>query len=164
MTIDAASVVDDDETKESAYLSRDEIGKLFELLRIYFPNAKKLGDERLKSAWLLLLEPYRPETVRQAVVAALRESVNLPDPQKIAVRCQALEPAEEPAKPPEPRGEGLAWMAPYIRRLAARCSEREADKLHAAGRLTWPEAEAAGMDFSAWSRACCLAAGEEAAP
>lgn len=145
-------------------MNRDEIDKLFELLRIYFPNDRKLKDERLKSAWLLLLEPYRPKTVRQAVVAALRENVNLPDPQKIAVRCQALEPVQNLVKKPEPQGKDLTWMQPHIRKLAARASEREADKLHAAGRLTWPEAEAAGMDFSAWSRACCLAAGEEAAP
>lgn len=133
-------------------MTKEEIGKLFELLKIYFPNARKLEDERLKSAWLFLLEPYRPETVRQAVAAALRESTYFPDPQKIAVRCQALEPVQTPAKEAEPRGNGLDWMAPYVRKLAARCSEREEEQLHAAGCLTWPEAEAAGMEFSAWSR------------
>ena len=81
---------------------REDIERLFELLKIYFPNSRKTGDKQLQSAWLRLLEPYSPETVQKAVTDALRGNVNFPDPQKIAVLCETAEPApKELAAPVE---------------------------------------------------------------
>lgn len=132
-------------------MNRSNVNGLFELLRIYFPNNKKLDSETLKSAWLLLLEPYSTDIVRKAVVDALRESTNLPDPQKIAVKCEAIEPAERPSPSIENQSD-YVWMIPYIRKLAAAVTEQEADEIHAAGLLTWGEAEAKGADFREWNR------------
>lgn len=72
-------------------MTKDDINGLFELLRIYFPNAGKTADNRLKAAWLLVLEPYEPQDVKRAVVEQLRSSPHFPDPQSIAVRCSRAE-------------------------------------------------------------------------
>ncbi len=134
-------------------MTRKNVDNLFELLRIYFPHAKRIDDKKLRSAWLLLLAPYSPGTVREAVAEELRRSVNFPDAQKIAVRCQAVEPtAPKPAPPEEKRPCGCDWMLPYIRKLAAAVSEAESDKLHAAGFQTWTEAEECGIPFPDWNR------------
>lgn len=76
-------------------MTRDDTEKLFELLAIYFPNNQKARSKTQISAWHLLLEPYATDTVRQAVVEQLRENVNFPDPQKIAVRCEYISPREK---------------------------------------------------------------------
>lgn len=76
-------------------MTREDTEKLFELLAIYFPNNQKARSKTQISAWHLLLEPYATDTVRQAVVEQLRENVNFPDPQKIAVRCEYISPREK---------------------------------------------------------------------
>lgn len=136
-------------------MTRTDVDNLFELLRIYFPHAKRVDDKKLRTAWLLLLSPYSPDTVREAVVDELRNSTNFPDAQKIAVRCQAAEPTvkEKPDVHQSNPYFDTAWAAPYIRKLAASVSEHDADKLHAAGLQTWTEAENAGMSFPDWNRA-----------
>lgn len=68
-------------------MNRKDMDNLFELLEIYFPNSKKTRNKTLKSAWFLLLEPFDPETVKQALVDQLRENKFFPDPQSIASRC-----------------------------------------------------------------------------
>lgn len=137
-------------------MDRTDIERLFNLLRIYFPNSRKTGDEKLKSAWLRLLEPYSSEVVQKAVTDALRGNVNFPDPQKIAVLCEAAEPAPKelpPAGNPQRPYRDTAWMAPYIRQMAAKITREDAEEIHAAGLLTWGEAEAKGMPFRDWNRA-----------
>lgn len=134
---------------------REDIERLFDLLKIYFPNSKKAGDKKLQSAWLRLLEPYSPETVQRALTDTLRGNVNFPDPQKIAVLCEIAEPAPKELASPvgHQRAYGnTAWMAPYIRKNAAKITEEDAEEIHAAGLMTWREAEAAGVDFLDWNR------------
>lgn len=134
---------------------REDIERLFDLLKIYFPNSRKTGDKKLRSAWLRLLEPYSPDTVQKAVTEALRRNENFPDPQKIAVICEAAEPAaKEPtaaADTQRPYGD-TAWMAPYIRQVAAKITEEDAEEIHTAGLMTWGEAAVKGVDFAAWNR------------
>lgn len=135
---------------------REDVERLFDLLKIYFPNSRKIGDKQLKSAWLRLLEPYSPETVQRAVTDTLRGNVNFPDPQKIAVLCEAVEPAPKelasPADHQRPYG-NTDWMAKYIRQTAAKLTGEDAGIIHAAGLLTWREAEARGVSFPEWHRA-----------
>lgn len=134
---------------------REDIERLFELLKIYFPNSGKTGDKQLQSAWLRLLEPYSPETVQKAVTDALRGNVNFPDPQKIAVLCETAEPAPKELAAPvdyQRRYGDTAWMAPYIRKMATNISREDAEEIHAAGLLTWGEAEKHGMSFRDWNR------------
>jgi hypothetical protein len=71
-------------------MSRTDIDRLFELLKIYFPRHQNVTKENLtlRSAWFLLLEPYDPTAVKQAVVEHLRHSTNFPDPQEIAILCE----------------------------------------------------------------------------
>lgn len=134
---------------------REDIERVFALLKIYFPNSRKTGDKQLKSAWLRLLEPYSPETVQKAVTDALRGNVNFPDPQKIAVLCETAEPAPKELAAPvdcqRPYGD-TAWMAPYIRKMAADISREDAEEIHASGLLTWGEAEKQGVSFREWNR------------
>lgn len=134
---------------------REDIDRLFDLLKIYFPNSRKTGDKQLQSAWLRLLEPYSPETVQKSVTDALRSNVNFPDPQKIAVLCETAEPAPKelpPAGNPQRTYKDTAWMAPYIRKMAADISREDAEEIHAAGLLTWGEAEKQGVSFREWNR------------
>lgn len=135
---------------------REDVERLFDLLKIYFPNSRKTGDKQLQSAWLRLLEPYSPETVQRAVTETLRSNVNFPDPQKIAVLCEAEEPAPKklasPADHQRPYGD-TAWMAPYIRQMVAKLTDEDAEIIHAAGLLIWREAEAKGVSFPEWQRA-----------
>lgn len=134
---------------------REDIERLFELLKIYFPNSRKTGDKQLQSAWLRLLEPYSPETVQKAVTDALRGNVNFPDPQKIAVLCETAEPAPKELAAPvdyHRRYGDTAWMAPYIRKMAANISREDAEEIHAAGLLMWDDAEKQGMSFRDWNR------------
>lgn len=134
---------------------REDIERLFDLLKIYFPNSRKTGDKQLQAAWLRLLEPYSPETVQKAVTDALRGNVNFPDPQKIAVLCETAEPAPKELAAPvdyQRRYGETAWMAPYISKMAANISREDAEEIHAAGLLTWGEAEKQGISFRDWSR------------
>jgi len=69
--------------------------------------------------------------------------------ENVAEITAGLEQATPPPEAMEPQSEkrsDIAWMAPYIRALAARITGEDAEKIHAAGLLSWREAEAAGMD------------------
>lgn len=50
------------------------------------------------------------------------------------------------------RDENLAWIRPYVLALADFVTEQEAAEIHAAGLLTWGEAERRGMEFWDWNR------------
>lgn len=134
---------------------REDVERLFGLLKLYFPNSRKTGDRKLQSAWFRLLEPYSPEVVQKAVTETLRRNENFPDPQKIAVLCETAEPAPEELSPApgQRRRSDNAWMVPYIRKNAAKITDEDAEDIHAAGLMTWREAETTGVDFAEWNRA-----------
>lgn len=71
-------------------MTKEDIDRLFELLEIYRPKDKHLEDKRLRSAWLLVLEPYKPEDVRQAVADYFRAKKFWPDVTDLAALCPPL--------------------------------------------------------------------------
>lgn len=79
-------------------MTREDVGRLFELLAIYRPGDRHLQDSTLRSAWALVLAPYSPESVREAVGAYFRESKFWPDVTDLAQRCPAIQ------RPLEDRG------------------------------------------------------------
>lgn len=79
-------------------MTREDIERLFELLAIYRPGDKHLENGKLRSAWLLVLAPYSPEEVREAVAAYFREKKFWPDVTDIASRCPPLPERVMPAR------------------------------------------------------------------
>ena len=76
-------------------MRKDDVDRLFDLLAIYFPGDNRLKDKLLRNAWLLVLEPFEPDDVKQAISSHLRECRFFPRVQEVAVRCHlpALPPA-----------------------------------------------------------------------
>lgn len=71
-------------------MTGQDIDKLFELLAIFRPKDKHLEDQALRNAWLLVLKPYDPKDVREAVAQYFRESSYWPDVTDIAKRCPKI--------------------------------------------------------------------------
>ena len=124
-------------------MTRDDIEKLWALLALYRPNDRHLQDEKLKSLWLLTLEPYAPADVKAAVAGYFREKKFWPDVTDIAVGCP---PPPEPPRTAVPKGkpdlimEGLRglWEKILPRRKAAGLP------------ATWSEAQAEGLTYRRW--------------
>lgn len=72
-------------------MTQEEIDKLFELLLVFRPNDPRAKDKRLKSAWYLVLAPYKRDDVREAVAGYFREKSFWPDVTDIASRCHMPE-------------------------------------------------------------------------
>lgn len=68
-------------------MTMDDVNDLFCLLEIYRPGDKHIGDRKLRSAWLLVLEPFSRDEVRTAVADYFRECKFWPDVSDIAMRC-----------------------------------------------------------------------------
>lgn len=79
-------------------MTRADIDSLFELLRLYRQGDRRADSEKLRKAWLLVLEPYAPADVKQALLTYLRRSKFWPDPSEIAILCPPL-PEESPPSP-----------------------------------------------------------------
>lgn len=124
-------------------MTKSETDQLFELLRLYFPNNRKIDNKKIRNAWFLLLEPYSPEEVKAALVAYLRSNRNLPDPQDIASRCPSLG-RKEVCQGPGLRGDDV------VERLRGRWKTLLEARRAAALSATWSEAQAAGMPESEW--------------
>lgn len=136
-------------------MTKDDIGALFELLDIYFPGHPRMSAKGLRSAWLAVLEPYKREDVKAAVMAFLREKPGFPSPQEIAIKCP--QPVAETGNAhaiPQPIGSMDIRAKGAQDRFHARW-KKEQDRLiplrHAAGLpATWPEAQAGGMTSREW--------------
>lgn len=132
-------------------MTAEETDKLFQLLEIYFPNSPKVKSKKLKSAWLLVLEPYEPDEVKRALIEQLRESRFFPDPQAVAVRCKLPSLVEQP-EPADSVQEDysrefnamMAWLGPW--------HEEWTKKLHSLGLPTLGEARSAGMSVPEWNK------------
>lgn len=126
-------------------MTTEEMDGLWELIGIFRKNDPHLKDKKLKNAWLLVLEPYERDDVRNAVAAYFRECGYWPDVTDIAKRCPPL-PA--PAYPPEaPTGEDQRALNDLLTPAFREMLERR----RAAGvPATYQEAEAAGMNFDLW--------------
>lgn len=140
-------------------MTKDDIGALFELLEIYFPGHPRMSAKGLKAAWFAVLEPYKREDVKAAVMAFLRDTPGFPTPQEIAIRCP--KPVVETGNAhaiPQPVGPMDVRAKEAQDRLFARM-RKERERLtplrRAAGiPATWPEAQAAGMTATEWWNAC----------
>lgn len=71
-------------------MTGQDVDRLFELLAIFRPGDKHLGDKKLRSAWLFVLKPYAVDDVRNAVADYFRESSYWPDVTDIAKRCPKI--------------------------------------------------------------------------
>ncbi len=76
-------------------MTRDEIRKVFELLAAYYPSAKQLKTPNGQAAWMLVLERFPYEPVKNAVVEYAAKHKFFPD---VADITAAIEP-ERPSAP-----------------------------------------------------------------
>lgn len=137
-------------------MEKKDIADLFELLEIYFSGHPKLKVKGLQKAWLAVLEPYRREDVKAALMSFLREKPGFPTPQEIALRCTPL-PTETPQEI-FPRNGPMDLRAKEAqKRLFARMSaerKRLISLRRAAGLpATMDEAKFAGMKYTEWMAA-----------
>ena len=75
-------------------MTKKDIDDLFALLRICRQGDRRVDDPQLRSAWLMVLKPYRREDVKAALTEHLRKSKFFPDPSEIAVLCPPPAEAE----------------------------------------------------------------------
>lgn len=126
--------------------------KIWNLYRTLYPGHHNLDDENLKIVWEVALMPFSLDDVAASVMAYARKKKYFPN---IAEITENLEPEELPEEVREgqnrPYGD-TAWMAPYIRKLAATVTDEQADEIHSAGIMTWREAEADGVNFAEWAQ------------
>lgn len=135
--------------KRGEEMNREDIDDLFKLLQLYFPNSDKTRNETLKTAWLLLLEPYDRDTVRNALTEQLRESKFFPDPQSIASRCPPVLRKKGPGSlEPVPDSSGWEKQAELLKRYGELIDRRRAAGIPG----TWSDAQEAGMDAETWDR------------
>ena len=131
-------------------MTAKDVDGLFQLLEIYFPNSSKAKNKTLKSAWLLVLEPFPPEEVKRALAEQLRESRFFPDPQAVAVRCKLPPHAKQPNSATsigtdysKEFNAMMAWLGPWY--------EEYKKALHSHGLPTAIEARLGGILVSDWS-------------
>lgn len=134
-------------------MSSKDFAKIWNLFRSLFSASPHVNSENDRIVWEVALRPYSLDDVTASVMAWARKSRFFPDVANITGK---LTPVEAPLETPldqrkRPYGD-TAWMAPYIRKNAAKITEQDAEEIHAAGLMTWGEAEKKGIDFAAWNR------------
>jgi len=77
-------------------MTREEIRKVFDLLTEYYPRAKQLKSPNGQAAWILALEKFPYEPVKNAVVLHATRSKFFPDVADITAELAA--PAESPRR------------------------------------------------------------------
>lgn len=85
-------------------MTKDDINKLFFLLKQFYPKINK-GDT-FKLAWEMALEPYSYEQVKEATLAHVREKKFFPDIAEIVERIpKEVQPPEDTE--PEEQGDPI---------------------------------------------------------
>lgn len=134
-------------------MSSDDFAKIWMLFRTLFSPSPRANSKNERIVWEAALRPYSLDDVTSSVMAWARKNKFFPD---IADITGKLTPVETPPEAPPKRRErpygDTAWMAPYIHQIAAKITEQDAGKVHTVGLMTWKEAAAKGIDFSAWNR------------
>lgn len=132
-------------------MKKDDVDRLFELLEIYFPGYDRLKDKVLKNAWLLVLKPFEPDDVKQAVASYLRERKQFPFVQEIAVRCHGPSTAADTdAYVCEQEKLHLASVRAYQSVIGEALKERGLPPMPSRGLVEWNRmVEAAGIDIAA---------------
>lgn len=126
-------------------MTREDTENLWKLLGIYRRDDPHLQNRKLLSAWYLVLKPFDPGDVRNAVAAYFRRSKFWPDVTDIAARCPALEP--DKPKPMEPRQCGGFSAAEF-----ANC-DAQMDEMLELGALMERDYTAAGIPHPSEARA-----------
>jgi len=134
-------------------MNKREFEKVWNLYRGLFPGHHNLENKNIRLVWEVALTPYSLDDVVASSMAHARKSKFFPNVAEITAKLEQADPLPEAERAEKGKGSGLAWMAPYIGKLAAGTTDGEAEALHAAGLMTWREAEAAGADFGDWNRA-----------
>lgn len=133
-------------------MSQNDFETIWNLFRRLFPASPRVKGEKEKRVWGRALKPYGLEDVTESVMAWARKSKFFPD---VADITGKLTPVETTPEIPPDRKERLygdtAWMAPYIRKMAAKITDAESEEIQAAGLMTWGEAEKNGIDFFDWN-------------
>lgn len=134
-------------------MSSDDFAKIWGLFRTLFSPSPRVNSEKERIVWEVALRPYSLDDVTSSVMAWARKSKFFPDIADITGKLTPVEAPPEKLKKRQnsPYGD-TAWMAPYIRKMAARITEEDLEGIHAAGLLTWGEAEEKGVDFADWNR------------
>ncbi len=131
-------------------MKKDDVDRLFDLLEIYFPGDARLRDKVLKNAWLLVLKPFEPEDVKQAIASHLRECRFFPRVQEVALKCHL--PAAAPADDVEFQLDKwdklhLDHLKAYREAISAALQERGLPPMPNKGCGEWNQMiEAAGID------------------
>lgn len=125
-------------------MTKDETGKLFTLLKQFYPNKSVTQEMRL--AWEIVLEPYSYDDVKAAAVAYVRKNKFFPDIADLTAGLSENTPKlygrnsfDEPA----------SWMLPFIKAM-------ETEHEHSISRyarehcLTWDEAKQE-MEGNGWT-------------
>ncbi len=133
-------------------MSSNDFSKIWNLFRSLFPASPRVNSENDRIVWEVALSPYSLDDVTSSVMAWARKSKFFPDVADITAKLPLVETPHETPQDQQRRPYGdTAWMAPYIRQVAAKITEEDADEIHAAGILTWGEAAEKGTDFSTWN-------------
>lgn len=130
-------------------MTTKDVDGLFQLLEIYFPNSPKAKSKTLKSAWLLVLEPFPPEEVKRALAEQLRENRFFPDPQAVAVRCNIPPQAKQQDSAAGTGTDYSKELNAMMDRLGPRYEKYE-KALHDHGLPTAVEAKVRGIPVSKW--------------
>lgn len=130
-------------------MTSKDFSKIWNLLRTLFPASPRVKSENERIVWQIALQPYALDDVTAAVMEWGRRRKFFPDIFDITAGLTQEETAFENAAVSK---KNHAWMAPYIRKMASNISREDAEEIHAAGLLTWGEAEKQGMSFRDWNR------------
>ena len=107
-------------------MTKQDMDGLWKLLGIYRAGDKHLGDGTLKAAWFLVLEPYDPADVKQAVADYFRECKYWPDVTDISSRCPKLTRTAAPAEQDEVRYDPEALVPWGFRSVDENTAQMEA--------------------------------------
>lgn len=126
-------------------MNRQEIDRIWTLLGKCRQGDEHLKDTDLKLAWELILEPYKYEDVKRAVVAHFRESKFWPDVGEITRFLPPLPEGERPTVTTEDTLEAER-KARRIRRNLAKLNWDIASGLYQAA----PDRVAKAKDWLSW--------------
>ena len=76
-------------------MDRKDIGRLFNLMRKLYPNARRFSDDETMLAWHLVLEPFSYDEIKAAAVDYARANPHPPDPNELCGRYVVNEPVPE---------------------------------------------------------------------
>ena len=126
-------------------MTREDIENLWKLLEVFRPKDPRLKDKRLKSAWLAVLEPYKPEDVKTVVIEYFRTSGYWPDGSDISMRC------------PQPVSRSSEYKPSRAEQEAGRAIDRAAEIWRASLEALGLRKPSDGQTYTEWAKALELA-------